>query len=383
MSFPFFQRIITLPLILLWTSIQYVTAGTRFQKHEAFQRSLLLNLVCMTILHMSSGTTLRDIKLCGIDHLFDILGRNENELNPLGSIPNYGKVFTRKNTEKNIPDSAWLAKHPQMGKEDFIIIHLHGGMMSYPYTKYNIFAFSSLYSLFLKNGLKPPSILLVDYSLMPEGRTYPTQILECVSVYEKLVSLGYRKIILIGDSAGGNLALSMLYHLNEKSKSENIVWPSGVALISPWLDLTNAKKAKSYVSNAYTDFMSFEVLQKFGREYFGQNEHLYSLPSTNINLNFCNDFWSEIPTFKLGNFLLLVGENEVLRDEILEWSFEKSSFGKKYPERILIEKNGIHNGIFVTETPFLYLNRITLEEWSQKFGVNALYKFLKEIYEKG
>ncbi|EPY52234.1 esterase/lipase [Schizosaccharomyces cryophilus OY26] len=383
LSFSFIQRLITLPFVWVWISIQYVTVGTRFQQHEAFQKSLYLNLACISYLHIASGMTMKDVKRFGFRNLFDMLEKKESKLNPMKKLPNYGEIFTQKNNEQNIPDSAWLARHPQnKDKEDSVILHLHGGMMYHHSTELHIAAFSNLYFLFQKDGLRPPSILLVDYSLVPEGRTYPSQILECLNIYDRLLSFGYRKIIIVGDSAGGNLALSMLYHLNEKSKSKNVVWPSGVALISPWLDLTSAKNTKSYKYNAYKDVIAFETLQRCGRGYVQQNEHLYSQPLTNINLNCFQDFWSEFPPFKKGRFLLLVGNHEVLRDEILEWCLEKTSLGKNYPERIMIETNGIHEGIFLTETSLLYTNRITFEEWSQTFGVNALYNFIKEIDEK-
>ncbi|WBW72453.1 ER sterol deacetylase Say1 [Schizosaccharomyces osmophilus] len=363
MSFPFFLRLITLPFVWIWTAILYVTVGTRFREQEAFQKSFSLNLFAMSYTHLSSGATLKDFKyIDGGKSLFGILEKKENKFNPSKSLPSYGEVFTRKDTEKNIPDSAWLAKHPQeMGKEDSVIVYLHGGMLCHSISP-----------------VQPPSILLIDYSLVPEGTTYPTPTLECFNVYDKLVSLGYKKILLVGDSAGGYLSLSLLHQLSERSKTSKVVWPHGVALVSPWLDLTSAKKIKSYISNADKDVITFENLQRFGKAYTRRNEKLYSLPLTNINLN-SDDFWSELPPFKKGNFLIVVGKDEILRDSILEWCLENSSLGKKFPERIMIENKGIHDGLFVTETSMLLRKYITFEEWSQKFGVNALYNFIKEM----
>ncbi|EPX75378.1 meiotically up-regulated 180 protein [Schizosaccharomyces octosporus yFS286] len=382
-SLSFFARLITLPLVWVWTTILYVTIGTRFREQETFRKSYLLNFLVMSYAHLSHGMALKDFRyLDGGNSLFGILKKKEKKINPFKSIPNYGKVFTRKDTKRNIPDSAWLAKQPrEVDEEETVIVHLHGGMLCHSFSSVHIFAFSNLYTLLQKQGLRP-SILLVDYSLLPEGNSYPTPIIECLNVYDELVSLGYRKILLVGDSAGGYLILSLLYHLNERSKTSNVVWPSGVALISPWLDLNNAKKIKSYETNANKDVINFETLQNCGKEFFLRNEESYSLPLANINLNTSDDIWSGLPPFKEGNFLILVGKNEILRDSILEWCLEKSSLGKKYPEKIMIEQNGIHDGLFLTETFMFYMNYMTFEEWSQNYGVNALYDFTKEIMEK-
>ncbi|WBW71873.1 meiotically up-regulated 180 protein-like [Schizosaccharomyces osmophilus] len=381
MSFSFFLRLITLPFVWIWTAILYVTVGTRFREQEAFQKSFSLNLFAMSYTHLSSGTTLKDFKyIDGGKSLFGILEKNENKFNPSKSLPSYGEVFTRKDTEKIIPDSAWLAKHPQeMGKEDSVIVYLHGGMLCHSISPVQISAFSNMYTLLKKKGSKPPSMLFIDYSLLPNGNTYPTPILECLNVYDKLVSLGYKKILLVGDSSGGYLSLSMLYYLNERSKTNKVVWPHGVALVSPWLDLNNAEKTKSYKNNANKDVLTFEVSQKYGKEFFQRNENLYSLPLANINLNTSDDIWAELPPLRKGNFLVVVGKDEILRDSILEWCLEKSSLSKNYPERIMIENKGIHDGLFVTETFMLLRKYITFEEWSQKFGVNALYNFIKEM----
>ena len=55
-------------------------------------------------------------------------------------------------------------------------------------------------------------------------------------VWNYLMLLGYgaRDVIMAGDSAGGNLALSLVLKL----KQENRLLPRGLCLMSPWTDLT-------------------------------------------------------------------------------------------------------------------------------------------------
>lgn len=79
--------------------------------------------------------------------------------------------------------------------------------------------------------------IAVDYSLAPEAK-FPTQLDEIERVYRKLVADGRapEKIVLLGDSAGGALAVSALYRWRRKGLPS----PAGVALLSPILDASVA-----------------------------------------------------------------------------------------------------------------------------------------------
>jgi len=69
--------------------------------------------------------------------------------------------------------------------------------------------------------------------------TFPTALLDAISAFEYLVTtLGFKpeNVILIGDSAGGNLALALTRYLVSISLVERRV-PGGIVLLSPWVDL--------------------------------------------------------------------------------------------------------------------------------------------------
>lgn len=73
----------------------------------------------------------------------------------------------------------------------------------------------------------------VDYSLAPESK-FPTQQEEIEKVYLALIASGGdpRKIVLVGDSAGGALALAALYRWRRRGAPT----PAGLVLLSPFLD---------------------------------------------------------------------------------------------------------------------------------------------------
>jgi monoterpene epsilon-lactone hydrolase len=77
--------------------------------------------------------------------------------------------------------------------------------------------------------------LSVNYRLAPEF-PFPAGLDDSLIVYKWLIENGYKPkdIIIMGDSAGGGLALSTLL----KIKSENLEQPLAAVVISPWTDLT-------------------------------------------------------------------------------------------------------------------------------------------------
>jgi epsilon-lactone hydrolase len=78
-------------------------------------------------------------------------------------------------------------------------------------------------------------VVHVDYRLAPE-HPFPAAIDDALSAYHGLVGSGVEpaRIILAGDSAGGNLALVTAMRLRDA----DALPPAGLVLLSPWVDLT-------------------------------------------------------------------------------------------------------------------------------------------------
>ena len=111
----------------------------------------------------------------------------------------------------------------------YVILYCHGGGYS---------TGSSLYARTLTNKLAMSTsmdVLCFDYRLAPE-HPYPAALEDAMKAWNYLMLLGYgaRDVVVAGDSAGGNLALALVHKL----KSEKRLVPRGLALMSPWTDLT-------------------------------------------------------------------------------------------------------------------------------------------------
>lgn len=113
----------------------------------------------------------------------------------------------------------------------------------------------------------------IDYRLAPEHK-YPSQVEDGIDAYKFLRSpacnsLKPEDIIFAGDSAGGNLALSVALHLRDLGEP----LPRAIALISPWTDLTNS--SSSWMKNFEHDYLpSAKEMYTFSRHYAPEHMEL-------------------------------------------------------------------------------------------------------------
>lgn len=115
----------------------------------------------------------------------------------------------------------------------------------------------------LTKALPNIRVLAVDYRLSSySGCHFPAALQDAISAYSYLLNekgVPASKIVLCGDSAGGNLCLALLRYVSEQGQNEtgiSLPWPVGAMLWSPWLNLTKANDPK-YTSSK-TDYISHE-----------------------------------------------------------------------------------------------------------------------------
>src|SRR5580692_7654991 len=138
--------------------------------------------------------------------------------------------------------SGWWAK-PAETREGSAILHLHGGWFNWGTAQ----AFCNLVGhIALRAGA---AAFIPDYRLAPE-HPFPAAVRDAEACYRGLVERGIKKIVLTGDSAGGNLALVLLSIATEQAASGGIA-PVGATVLSPVTDL--ALTGKSFETRAEAD----------------------------------------------------------------------------------------------------------------------------------
>ncbi len=176
----------------------------------------------------------------------------------------------------------------------YVILYCHGGGYS---------TGSSLYARTLTNKLAMSTsmdVLCFDYRLAPE-HPYPAALEDAMKAWNYLMLLGYgaRDVVVAGDSAGGNLALALVHKL----KSEKRLVPRGLALMSPWTDLTAS--GQSYETKKDVD----PVLDA---EYIGQMVKNYA-EGQDLKNPFISPIFGDFSDF-LSTYIQ-VGENEILLND--------------------------------------------------------------------
>ncbi|MEG1256530.1 alpha/beta hydrolase [Clostridium sp.] len=202
-----------------------------------------------------------------------------------------------------------------------VTLQLHGGGYIGPMKNaYRRFAVN--YSERTKGG----DVLTIDYRVAPEA-PYPAALEDSVAAYKWLIEEQKYKpenIIVVGDSAGGGLAIALCLYLRD----HGMPLPAGIIVMSPWNDLTNS--GASYKDN-------YEIDPLFGHS---TNNMLYN--STYIGENdphcpYISPVYGEFHGFP--PMLMQVGTHEVILSDTL-------TVAQKAKEQDVEVKLSVYEGMF-------------------------------------
>ncbi|ODV79640.1 alpha/beta-hydrolase [Suhomyces tanzawaensis NRRL Y-17324] len=318
---------------------------------------------------------------------------------------NYGKQFD--------PKSIWIYEKPDRKPSDPVLIYLHGGGYYIQTAPSQVTGVMAIHQLLDPEKRKNLSILLLDYSLACHGFTLPTQLNELDSSYTEL-SKGCSNIILMGDSAGGHLALTY----SQKLKLENIPnkpYPSKLVLISPWVKILPSE-SQFTPGNSFYDNDGRDIIQYYDMNHLkhvvGDNSLNSLLMSPSNKIPQVRSDWNSIPTFANpdSDIFVLLGEDEAFRDDILEWcdyalgvplrsqhkyghfgnffdpkthSYHREGGSEGASVRIYVEPWGVHDSCFFFEDSLfseIKKKKRTLKDVDQEkyFGLYRVAKFLND-----
>jgi acetyl esterase/lipase len=192
---------------------------------------------------------------------------------------------------ENVP-TITLAKDNQSKVHFFF---LHGGAY--------VCEVEYFHTLFARNLLNKYDVRItfVDYPLAPESMVGNT-VNKTYLVYQEIKALYPNdKIFLLGDSAGGGLALTLTQLLRDKKEP----LPFGTILLSPWVDLSLTNPKIEYLKNV--DILLPENgLMHAAKEYAGD------IPLDDKRVSPLYDSQNN-----LGNIFVTVGESELFYADLI------------------------------------------------------------------
>lgn len=142
---------------------------------------------------------------------------------------------------------------PKTGAQPVTVLYLHGG--GYAYYSKSHHTLIALITLATQARTFAP-----DYRLIPE-HPYPAQLDDALAAYRWLIESGVdpKRLVVMGDSAGGNLTLALLQALRAARSS----LPALAVCLAPWTDLTNS--GASMTTNLDHDWLAPRMAERWAQ----------------------------------------------------------------------------------------------------------------------
>ncbi|KAE9400362.1 alpha/beta-hydrolase [Gymnopus androsaceus JB14] len=217
---------------------------------------------------------------------------------------------------------------------DRVLVYVHGAVALYYQRRANMYSFCARIreELLRRDDAKDFGIVVPVYSLLPAK--FPTQLNQLTIALTHLLSSGVKQesVILLGDSAGGNLIMQLMVHTLHPFEgvagspivsraSESKQTPSvlgGICLISPWLSLDTW--TPSFVKNNDLDILAGRSLLYWGKAYLSDVPESY-LPWIKpvLSAPVSQEPWKWLATLDeyVGRVLITAGGKENLLDDSL------------------------------------------------------------------
>jgi len=208
-----------------------------------------------------------------------------------------------------------------------LIVNFHGGGYVLPAHRAMVEFMFQVIDFLKSHGKQDVACLFLSYDLAP-GAIYPRQLQQASLLMNHIITnlhITPNNIIVTGDSAGANLALSLFSHISHPHPSNSLSIPKvvlseplrGLVLTSPWVsfDITS----ESFKHNQYKDCVGHTGGTKWSSAYLGCPwPHKGKTDNYNEAAIAPASWWKDLAVQK-GGVLIVCGEEEVLRDGIVEF----------------------------------------------------------------
>lgn len=246
----------------------------------------------------------------------------------------YRGLLEDPKVQPTITGGTWYPSPYQNGDEQKVLLHFHGGAYVMWEGRPSDVEFSA--TTLVKNlDVKG---LFSSYRLASnDGGHFPAALQDALTAYQYLLDQGIsaQRIVISGDSAGANLALSLLRYIS--ASDIDLPEPSAALLFSPWLDLKSARDPSYFDrhQNAKTDFVPGNFVAWGALAYIPENMDAGDAYFSPLG----HPFATKTPLW------IQVGELEILRDEGIELGNAMRSKGNKV--EVHVEPLTNHDILFV------------------------------------
>jgi acetyl esterase/lipase len=324
---------IRLPLWLLY----YIPTGLRPHPAWTYRQAILVQIV---------KSFLWNASMVQVKTPLSLLPNAEKErwvVAEPASAPTYmGVANSDAEVKPEATGGTWYPARPGIGgfRAGYVVLHLHGGayVIGDGRTKDAGFAAKML----IKNS-DATHVFAPQYRLSSNpGCRFPAQLQDAITAYNYLISqenIAPQKIIISGDSAGANLALSLVKYITEHGSKTGLGEPLACWLWSPWVSPAGSLTSAGFDSspNRSTDYVT-SAFGTWGAKTLQPNAGSgLTLDHAYISFN-DNAFATKTPLY------ISTGECEVLyHDDVKLYEQFKAIKGNKVD--LQVEEHAVHDTI--------------------------------------
>ncbi|SDB08731.1 alpha/beta hydrolase [Eubacterium oxidoreducens] len=166
------------------------------------------------------------------------------------------------------------------------------------------------YSWYYSEAANDARVVILDYKTVLDGAEFPEPLDEAVRLYKWILEQGYegKDIIVAGDSAGGNLALTLIEYLLD----HEIEVPKCVITFSAWTDMSGSSSSYRRMKRYDALFGGNHVIEMSAHKYVESSGK--SLKDRYVSPYFVKDFKGFPP------MLMQVGSYEMLLDSSVDFA---------------------------------------------------------------
>ncbi|KAK2036382.1 alpha/beta-hydrolase [Colletotrichum somersetense] len=268
-------------------------------------------------------------------------GDRFHSIEPFPSHLYCGPLASNPNVKPAIVGGTWFPEKPDVEKgfEGVVVLHVHGGafVLGDGRTGYCGFMAKTLIDKAGASAVFAPQYRLSSYGPASNRNPFPAALQDVLTSYLYLVqALGipHHRIVLCGDSAGGNLAIALLRYLDAFKHDLSLGLPGCVVLVAPWVNpLASLGPDSVYMQHEHwnTDYLPVSFL-RWGAKVYASGTLPY--------ITLLGSPWkTEVPIF------VSMGEAEILETDGTAWCRQMQELGSQVT--VFYEKHAVHDTLLM------------------------------------